>query len=163
MCFLPQPGGMDIAKRGPASMLVGSAILFWVMALNVSGAGPVELARQSITLPTSAGAPHFADIDGDGRSDLLVINAVEKTVLNYHQSPAGFSNSPDQVISLPPQTAWVASCDVDAHPGLELLMSGATGLIYLRQNKGIFESERRTLIEASQVFTNSEFPILTSL
>jgi len=83
--------------------------------------------------------------------------------LNYHQRADGFTNSPDQVISLPPQTAWAAVCDVDPHPGLELLMSTATGLVYSRQNAGRFESERRPLIEARQVFTNSDFPILTSL
>ena len=110
-----------------------------------------------ITLPANAGEPFFVDIDGDGRSDLLVIDPVEKKLLNYHQRPDGFTNSPDQAIPLPPQTAWVAPCDVDAHPGLELLMSTATGLVYSRQNAGLFESERHTLIEASQVFTNSDF------
>ena len=149
MCFLPQPGA--------------GAILLMFLAADVGKAGPVELSRQLITLPANAGALHFADIDADGRSDLLVIDPVERRLLNYHQRPDGFTNSPDQAILLPPQIAWVAPCDVDAHPGLELLISTATGLIYSRQNAGLFESERRTLIEAGQVFTNIDFPILTSL
>jgi hypothetical protein len=138
-------------------------ILLMFLALNVGRAGPVELLPQIITLPANAGPPLFVDIDGDGRSDLLVIDPLEKKLLNYHQRVDGFTNSPDQVIPLPPQTAWVAVCDVEAHPGLELLMSTATGLVYSRQNAGRFESERRPLIEVSQVFTNNDFPILTSL
>jgi hypothetical protein len=92
-----------------------------------------------------------------------VIDTVEKKLLNYCQRPDGFTNSPDQVIPLPPQTAWVAPCDVDAHPGLELLMSTATGLFYCRQNAGRFESERHPLIEVSQVFANNDVPTLTLL
>jgi hypothetical protein len=83
--------------------------------------------------------------------------------LNYHQRPDGFASAPDQVIALPPQTAWVAPCDVDAHPGLELLMCTAAGLVYSRQDAGLFEAERRTLIAASQVFTNFDNPILILL
>jgi hypothetical protein len=133
------------------------------LAVNVGWAGPVELSPQVITLPANAGEPLFVDVEGDGRCNLLVIDTVEKKLLNYRQRPDGFTNSPDQVIPLPPQTAWVAPCDVDAHPGLELLMSTATGLFYCRQNAGLFESERHPLIEVSQAFTNYDLPILTSL
>ena len=36
-------------------------------------------------------------------------------------------------------------------------MSTATGLVYCRQNAGLFESERHPLIEVSQAFTNFDF------
>ncbi len=121
------------------------------------------LTPKLITLPASAETPWFVDVDGDGRADLLVMDQANKTLLNYHQRADGFADSPDQVIPLPPQTAWVAPCDVDAHPGLELLMSTATGLVYSRQDAGLFESERRPLIQASQVFTNFGYPVLTVL
>ena len=52
---------------------------------------------------------------------------------------------------------------MEGHPGLELLFSTASGLVYSRQNAGLFESERRPLIEARQVFTNFDFPILAAL
>jgi hypothetical protein len=133
------------------------------LAVHAGWAGPVELSGQLITLPANAGEPLFADIEGHGRCNLLVIDPVEKKLLNYRQRPDGFTNSPDQVIPLPPQTAWAAPCDVDAHPGLELLFSTATGLVYCRQNAGLFESERHTLIETSQVFTNFDFPVLARL
>jgi hypothetical protein len=143
--------------------LVGAFLLLLVLALNVRGAGPVVLSPRVITLPASAGMPRFADVDGDGRADLLVIDVGEKTLLNYHQRPGGFAGAPDQVIPLPPQTLWVAPCDVDAHPGLELLMSTAAGLVYSRQEAGLFESEWRPLIQGRQVFTNFDYPILTLL
>jgi hypothetical protein len=146
-----------------ASNLVVIAILWIFLAVNAGRAAPVELLPQIITLPASAGEPLFVDIVGDGRCNLLVIDTVEKELLNYRRRPDGFTNSPDQVIPLPPQTAWVAPCDVDAHPGLELLMSTATGLFYCRQNAGRFESERHPLIEVSQVFTNNGVPTLTLL
>jgi hypothetical protein len=154
MCFLPQ------FRAGAAS---GGAILWILFAVSAGRAGPVELSRQAITLPANAGEPLFADIEGGGRCDLFVIDPVEKKLFNYHQHPDGFSNLPDQAIALPPQTAWVALCDVDSHPGLELLFSTATGLVYSRQNAGLFESERHTLIETSQAFANFDFPILTRL
>src|ERR1039458_9172208 len=145
------------------TMRMHGAILLLFLAVNVGRAEPVVLSRQVITLPANAGKPLFVDIEGSGRCNLLVIDTVEKKLLNYRQRPDGFTNSPDQVIPLPPQTAWVAPCDIDAHPGLELLMSTATGLVYSRQDAGLFELERRPLIQASQVFTNFDFPILTLL
>ena len=145
------------------SLPTRSAILLIFLAVQVGRADPVELSRQGITLPANAGAPLFVDIEGSGRCNLLVIDTAEKKLLNYRQRPDGFTNSPDQVIPLPPQTAWVALCDVDAHPGLELLMSTANGLFYCRQNAGRFESERHPLIEVNQGFTNYDLPTLTLL
>jgi hypothetical protein len=138
-------------------------ILLLLLAVNAGWARPIELSPRLITLPANADAPFFADRDGDGRSDLFAIDPVEKKLLSYHQRPDGFPHIPDQSIPLPPQTAWVALGDVDKQPGLELLISTATGLVYSRQNAGRFESERHTLIEAGQVFTNCDFPVLTSL
>ena len=147
----------------PAATLSHCVILLLCLAVQVGRADPVKLSPQVITLPANAGAPLFVDIEGNGRCNLLVIDTAEKKLLNYRQRPDGFTNSPDQVIPLPPQTAWVAPCDVDAHPGLELLMSTAAGLFYYRQNAGRFESERHPLIEVSQGFTNYDLPTLTLL
>jgi len=158
MCFLPHLR----SSIGSFLPLARGAVLCLCLAAAVGRAGPVQMSCQEIPLPAGAGEPLFVDIDGDGLSDLLVMDPVEKKLFNYHQRPDGFRSSPDQIIALPPDTAWVAACDMDAHPGLELLMSTASGLVYCRQNAGLFESERRVLVEAGQVFTNNDFPILTS-
>ena len=92
-----------------------------------------------------------------------MIDPVEKAVLNYHQRRDGFADAPDQTIPLAPQTAWAAPCDVDPQPGLELLMSTTAGLVYYRQQGGLFEGQRHTLISASQVFTNFDLPVLILL
>jgi hypothetical protein len=70
----------------------------------------------------------------------------------YRQRADGFTPAPDQTVTLPGQTAWVAMQDVDPHEGKELVISTATGLVYLQQNGGVFERSPRTLIEARQVF-----------
>jgi hypothetical protein len=85
---------------------------------------------------------------------------VENTLWVYRQRASGFEAMPDQAIVLPPQTAWIALCSVDAHPGVELVLSTAGGLFYLRQNNGVFESLPRTLVAAAQVFTNANSPRL---
>ena len=138
-------------------------LLALFLVTNAGRAGPVGLSPQVITLPASASAPLFVDGAGTGRCDLHVIDQAEKTLWLYHQGPDGFASLPDQVIPLPPQTAWVALGDVDPHPGLELLMATATGLVYSRQNAGRFETERRPLITSRQVFTNGGQPLLISL
>jgi hypothetical protein len=143
--------------------MAGGIIVLLLLATNRGLAEPIELSPRIITLPANADEPIFVDINGDGRSGMLVIDPVEKKLLNYHQYPDGFSNSPSQIIPLPAQTAWVAPCDVDPHPGLELVMSTATGLVYLRQNGGLFEPEPHALIATNQLFTDCDSPVLALL
>ena len=138
-------------------------VCFLLLAFNAWAAEPIKLPRQVITLPANAGAPLFVDVEGHGRCNLLVIDTAEKKLLNYRQRPDGFTNAPDQVIPLPDQTAWVAPGDVDAHPGLELLMSTPAGIFYCRQNDGLFELDRRCLIAATQTCAHFDVPILTLL
>jgi hypothetical protein len=104
-----------------------------------------------------------ADVNEDGLLDLLAIGPLENKLWVYRQRNSGFPATPDQAIDLPAQTAWLAVCDVEAHPGLELLLSTARGLSYLRQNGGAFESQPRDLVQESQVFTNDTPARLLSL
>jgi hypothetical protein len=137
-----------------------------ILAANTGWAGPIEFQRQAIAIPAKTPGRQlcsFVDIDNDGRADLLVIDLAAGKLLVYGQRASGFGAAPDQAIDLPAQTAWVALCDVDEHPGLELLMSTATGLAYVRQNGGRFQSQPRTLIQARQVFANDGYAIRASL
>jgi hypothetical protein len=139
------------------------ATLFLLFASSVGIGAPTELAHQTITLPPNSGFPLFVDLYGNGRSDLLVLDGVAKTLFIYRQSPTGFTNSPSQIIPLPPGTIWVAPGDVDVNPGIELLFCTSVGVAYARQNAGRFESERRELVAGRQVFTNTDYPFLTLL
>jgi hypothetical protein len=149
-----------------------AAFLLVFLATDFAGAAMTGFARHLITLPFDAGESRFVDVNDDGRSDLLAVDPVEMKLLIYRQRASGFIaatpagptvDDPDQIIELPPNCAWITACDVEAHPGSELLMSTATGLIYLRQKEGVFESERRTLVEAPQMFTGGDLPRLISL
>jgi hypothetical protein len=126
-----------------------------LLLANVAGAAAVEYKRQTIAVPSDQGGwltPCLADIEGDGLTDLLALLPAQREVLVYRQRQSGFTATPDQTVALPDQTAWVAMRDVDPHKGKELVISTATGLVCLRQDKGVFEPSPRTLIEARQVF-----------
>ncbi len=126
-----------------------------LLLADVAGATAVEYERQTIAVPSDHGGwltPCLADIDGDGLTDLLVLLPAQHELLVYRQRASGFAATPDQTVAPPDQTAWVAMRDVDPHEGKELVISTATGLVYLRQDKGAFEPSPRTLIEARQVF-----------
>jgi hypothetical protein len=122
-----------------------------------------EFQPQLITLPFNANDVRFIPLEPHGRSALLAVDPVQHQLLIYRQRPWGFTNVADQVLSLPLRTAWVAPCDVDAHPGLELLVSTAGGIAYHRQSNSVFETELRTLVDAAQAFTNDDAPRLLSL
>ena len=135
-------------------------IILVFLLLNATFAGAVEFKRQVITMspdPSWLTGSRLMDIDSDGLTDLLAIVPLEHKLQVFRQQKSGFTTTPDQTIALPEQTAWVGSYDVDAHPGKELLLSTAAGLVYLRQNNGVFEQSTRTLIEAQQVFL-TEYP-----
>ncbi len=148
----------------PASKASAVGLLVTLLAAHVVRAEIGEFQRQSITVPTKSVASLvwslFADVEGDGLADLLAVGPVENRLWIYCQRASGFSDQPDQAVTLPSQTAWIAVCDVDAHPGPELLLSTAAGLVFLRQDGGVFDSRQHTLVEASQVFTNGDPPML---
>ena len=123
----------------------------------------MAIARQVVTLPDNTTAPLFVDVEGKGKANLLTLDPVDKKLLNYRQGPRGFASSPDQSIPLPPATLWVAVGEVDASPGLELLFSTATGIVFSRQNGGLFELEQHPLIETNQPVGEFDFPTLSLL
>lgn len=130
------------------------------MLLGATFVPALEFKRQVITMspdPSWLTGSRLKDIDNDGLTDLLAIVPLERMLQVFRQQKSGFTTTPDQTIALPEQTAWIGSYDVDAHPGNELVLSTSTGILYLRQNNGVFEPSLRTLIEAQQVFL-TEYP-----
>lgn len=118
---------------------------------------------QMIRLPSENEARRFVDLNNDGRLDLLAADPVANQLLIYRQHQWGFTNSADQIIDLPPHTAWISPYHVEAHKNFELLASTATGLVYYRQNDGVFEPKPRILVESSQVFTDTKSPGIISI
>ena len=140
--------------------------VFVLLMMGTTFAPAVEFKRQVITIssdPSWLTGIRLLDIDNDGLTDLLAVVPLEHKLQVYRQQRSGFTTTPDQTIALPEQTAWIGSFDVDDHPGKELLFSTASGLVYLRQNDGVFESSFRTLIEVQQVFLTQYPRIMTDL
>ena len=136
------------------------------MTTSARGVDSVQFQRDTIALPGTTRASRvcrLVELGTNGLADLLLVDPTENKLLVYRQKASGFGQNPDQTIPLPAQTAWIAVGDVDPHPGRELLLSIASGVVYLRQNDGAFETLPRKLIQASQVFANGTSLILTSL
>jgi len=131
--------------------------------VDAAGAA-VEFKQQTITIPSDQGwwmASYLTDVDGDGLTDLFALLPAQKELRVYRQRRSGFAAVPDQIVALPDQTAWVGMRDVDPQEGKELVISTATGLVYLRQNAGVFEPLTHVLIEARQVFAADRLRIVT--
>ncbi|MBN1508642.1 MAG: VCBS repeat-containing protein [Sedimentisphaerales bacterium] len=131
-----------------------SSVLLLTLA-SVLDATAVEFKQQTIVVPSDQKwwlSSHLADVDGDGLADLLALLPAQNELMIYRQRADGFAATPDQTVTLPGQTAWIAMQDVDPHEGKELVISTAAGLVYLRQSGGVFESSSRAIIEARQVF-----------
>ncbi|MGB2809516.1 MAG: VCBS repeat-containing protein [Sedimentisphaerales bacterium] len=129
----------------------------------ISAENAPAFKRQVIQVPMSLPAwvqPSWKDINGDGLVDLLAVVQRENKAFIYIQNGSGFPSVPTQSIELPEGTAWITLYDINEHPGKEMLISKTEGLIYFRQNNGIFEMKPEQLIEARQVFLDDPRPIV---
>ena len=119
--------------------------------------------RQVIEVPMSSPAwaqASWKDINKDGLVDLLAVVQRDNKAFTYIQDGSGFPLSPTQSIGLPEGTAWISLYDVNQHPGKEMLISTTKGLVYYRQNNGVFEMKPEKLIDARQIFVNETRPIV---
>lgn len=144
--------------------LTKSVFLFLLVTPGLSPA--VEFKRHTITVSSEPGyrlISHLQDVDNDGLTDLLVFLPRQNELQLYRQRRSGYAGTPDQTLTFPPQSAWIAVRDIDGQPGDELLISTATGILCFRQDRGAFEASPRTLIEAQQVFVTKAPRIMTTL
>ncbi len=131
------------------------------LAVKVFGTEPDAFLCQMITLPAKGMKTSFVDLNGQGRFDLLAVDSNGKRLFIYRQHADGFTNTPDQIIELPPHTGWIAPAHVaEARTNFDLLVSTATGLGYYQQDNGVFEPKPRQLLNAKQVFTAEGSPTL---
>jgi hypothetical protein len=119
--------------------------------------------RQVIQVPMGSPGwlrPFWKDINGDGLIDILALVQRDNKAFIYIQNDSGLPSAPTQSIELPEGTAWITLYDINEHPGREMLFSASEGLMYYRQNNGIFEIKPEKLIEARQVFLDDSRPLL---
>ena len=119
--------------------------------------------RQVIKVPMSSPGwvqPSWKDINGDGLVDLLALVQRDNKAFIYIQNRSGLPSAPTQSIELPEVTAWITLYDINEHPGMEMLISTAEGLMYFTQSNGVFEMKAQKLIEARQVFLDKPRPFI---
>jgi hypothetical protein len=76
---------LQFRRRTRAFGLGGGVALLLCLAINVGQADPIELSPRLINLPADSGRPLFVDVEGNGHCNMLVIDTVEKKLLNYRQ------------------------------------------------------------------------------
>lgn len=141
---------------------IGQICLLFLLAGIVCAEDTPVFKRQVIQMPTGSSNwvwTYWKDINEDGLVDLLALVQRDKKAFVYIQNGSGFPLTPTQSIELPEGTAWFALHDVDRHGGDEMLISTSQGLVYYRQNNGIFEMKPEKLIETGQVFVSGHRPI----
>ena len=142
------------------------AVLLFLLAGCVFAQDIPVFKQQSIAI--AKGQPFdswqlWADINGDGLTDLLILIQNEEKAYTYIQGSSGYPETATQTVTLPQDTMWFTLFDVSEHPGKEMLISTLEGFVYYRQNDGIFETQPERLIEAKQVFPKNHRPILKHL
>ncbi len=103
--------------------------------------GPVYLARSSWDVPSVGmrAAPTFADLDGDGDSDLLI---GEKTGNTYGYENTGSAGSPTWTAKATwnapdiGDEAVLSVADLDGDGDYDILIGGKTGITYGYENTG---------------------------
>ncbi len=141
---------------------IGETCFLFLLAGFVCAEDTPAFKRQVIQVPMSSPAwlqASWKDINGDGLLDLLALVQRDNKAFTYIQDGSGFPLSPTQSIGLPEGTAWITLHDVNQHPGKEMLISTVKGLIYFRQNNGVFEIQPGKLVEAEQIYRNDSRPI----
>ncbi len=141
-------------------------VLLLLLAATVFAQNTPVFKQQ--TIETSKGDSfelweQWEDVNSDGLTDLLILIQNEEKAFTYIQSSRGFPETPTQTITFPKNTMWFTLFDISEHPGKEMLISTSQGLVYYRQNNGIFEIKPEKLIRAKQVFPENHSPIINHL
>ena len=147
---LTRPG-----SRGPARSI--SVFRFAVSFLWVVSAGTAAAKDPfAVTVIESRGrtvTAELADLDGDGRDDLLQVVTIgippaeRRSIRAYIQSADGkIPSKPSIEVPLPPDSAAYDLADVDGQPGMELLLLRPRGIglvSFVRSDAGSIEPRVR--------------------
>jgi len=142
---------------------IGKSCLLFLLVGMVCTKDTPAFKRQVVQVPMRSLAwvqASWKDINGDELVDLLATVQRDDKAFIYIQNSSGLPSAPTQIIELPEGTAWISLYDIDKHPGKEMLISTTEGLVYFRQNNGVFETKPERLIEARQVFSEDTRPFV---
>lgn len=111
-----------------------------LIALCIASATPFAQAQTNfvaseITLGQWPEDLFFEDMDGDGRKDLIVprwsANAGRELAIYLQQDDGRFPSAPSRLVEIKPEIIAIASADVRAAPGKELLLFSSTAVFSL--------------------------------
>lgn len=159
--WLARPDGIDLTMAAPAIPLGASAVALGITDLDEDGVEDIlALLPESLVLvrslgdgtleiqgtyptPIGASSMHVADIDGDGRDDVLLRGLEE---LAFGELEAGGPIWSTQTLSTEGPTTLV---DIDDDGGLDLATTSGTELrVHLGLTDGTFADQALTLSNA---------------
>jgi hypothetical protein len=119
-------GDLDIVS---ANQGANDVSVFEQISPSIFGSGPVTTIGSSAST-NGVHAVALADLDGDGRLDIVTANQVGRTLAIFHQSPTGgFASSPDVVLgggTLGTPSA-LAIGDLDGDGDLDIVSANTSG------------------------------------
>ncbi|MCP3985021.1 MAG: VCBS repeat-containing protein [bacterium] len=137
------------------------ALLVVLMVVTGAAAGSTEdlFVRSKIEFPGKIEDHLLADVDGDGRHDVLVVHAAPGDRHDYHlavcfQRPEKKFDG-CEIIDLPEDVRAFDVGNVDPAPGSELVMVTATGIVWSAFEAGRL-GPRHLMTEVSSVFTATD-------
>ncbi|MFQ5699342.1 MAG: FG-GAP repeat domain-containing protein [Myxococcota bacterium] len=146
----PRAGGADRPRARHPARRATRRVWVWVALAIASpwgalGAREVEpfFAVASLRFPGRTVAAEIADVNGDGRADLLHVDyeglpPVESRVVRVHlqRADGAFAAEPDRTWPLPSGSAAYDIADVDGRAGRELVLLVRDGLAILSPQTG---------------------------
>lgn len=140
--------------RGASVLAVGL-----LLAAPAAGVGDGPFVRSKIEFPGKIEDHLLADVDGDGRLDVLVVHAVAGDRFDYRlavcrQQPDKRFDACD-MLDLPEDIRAFDVGNVDPAPGAELVMVTDEGVVWAAFGRDRF-GPRQPLAELASVFTGSD-------
>ena len=109
----------------------------------------------------------FADMDGDGRSDLVLprwsLNAGRELAIYLQDSESRFPTSPSRLVEIKPEIIAIAIADLRPEPGNELLLFTARSVFSLSSAIPSYTGNLRPLFDWPLVGTLIIEPIISAM